>query len=296
MTLKFSPSDRPHLRFLVPICLFLGVRANADVDSSLSAHLGIENYSSLAALDAQKKFETLSLKGEFSAEYASSFLKPQDNTDSQNGKVSLLIDIPSSPTFAISAANSIRDKFASYGGSAGVSLRVETGGLKTRWTPNLSLKRTSLKINNTSGKSQKKNNTSIVQYGLNQNLELVKSERATALFFYNHYFYDVNITELNNTLSSSNLALKQKKGVASISDQLSTFAQSLFGFSTKAQFLESFEISADYFRTTVQRDRSHSDLLVARTSFELNDKLDVYAQGDFIAGESNSENYTLAFP
>lgn len=287
-------------KLLELLCLATALIANTahgDVEGSLSTDLEKDSYSSLLSMSASKKGELLQLDSEVSIDYAASYAKAQNANDSQSAKASLTLTQGWNPLLGVSASNSVREKTSTLGANTGFKIAIRPSGYSFSWAPGASLKQTTIKVStNNTKKAQKKGNPSLLQYGLTQSLTVSDSKLNSATLFYNIYRYNIDIAEVTDQLNTLGQATKQKKSFGLLTDQLSTFAASLWGLTLTYNISPEFEAKADFYSTQIQRDKSVSELLMTKATYTLTEKVDLYLQGDFSFSQVGTRKYTLGLP
>lgn len=281
-------------------CFCISSVAHAELDASLSSDLDLKAHSSLLSLNGATSTEPVTLESEITAEYASSYKQQQNFTDALNGKISATLLKPLKPMLAFSAAQSIRDKYSTLGIHSGATIQTQPTQFSYTWVPTASLKQTSFKVssgsNVSTNKQQKKANPAIIQYGLGNTFTISEGQSKSISLFYNSYFYDTDIAAIANFLNSPGKLQSNKKSVATLSSQLSAYAASLWGLAIAYPLSDSLDLKADFYRTTLKRDLSSSDLFIAKTNYEFTEKLETYLQAEIVTSGSFSQKYTLAAP
>lgn len=272
--------------------------ALSDSDLSLSSTIEAQSQSSIFSLEAEKKLQNLEFNSELAGEFAAPYKSPQNFDDNLSASLSLTSLRTLRPMLGATASHSVRDKITTFGALGGFTLPLISSRLKLSWIERLSLKRTAIKLNNqaTSVKSQKKPQPSIIQYGFNQTLFLSESDSRSMSFFYQKYLYSADVSELSAALSTSARLNKNKRSLKTITELLSTFADSVMGASLNWQILENTQVKTDYFYTSMSSGNIDSEMIVPRITTEISDKLSTYIQADLVLSEPNSRTFTLAFP
>ncbi len=265
-------------------------------DVSFSSTLDPESQSSAFTLETEKKSGSLYLKSDFSGQYASPYLNPQNFDDNLSAVLLLSSTRTFKPQLGATLNHSVRDKITTYGILGGFNIPLIQSPLSLSFTERLSLKRTSIKVNNPSTKSNKKNQPSILQYGLNQSLTLSKDEQNSLSVFYQRFFYNSDVSQLSRILSTNAIFSKKKKNIETVTEVLSTFAESALGASLAWEIHEKSGFKTDYFRTVFANGKAVSEILIPQFNFDINDRLESYIEADFILSEPSSTSYTLAFP
>jgi hypothetical protein len=268
----------------------------ADVESSVSTNLATDAHSSLLSVDITKASKNVQFDGDFSSEFASAYAKPQNYDDNHTAKMSLTLLKSVKPALGISAVTSTSEKTTTLGTLGGVTLQTKAAGYTFFWIPSLLLNRTVLKLNSQSTKNQKKTSPYIIQYGTGQVVKIAKNQNDSISFYFNYYAYNRDLAALNNFVRTPNKFLKGKIVAATLNEKLSAYAESLAGFSASYQMLSDLELEAEFYRTTLKKDLSQSDLLTANASYSLTDNTDVTLQGDFVFYTTDSQTLTLSFP
>ena len=207
-------------------------------DVSLSSNLDSGSQSSAFTLETEHKSRSFYFKSDFSGQYASPYLSPQNFDDNLSAAVLLSSTQTFKPQLGATLNHSVRDKITTYGILGGFNIPLIQSPLSLSFTERLSLKRTSIKINNPLSKSQKKNQPTILQYGLNQSLNLSKGEQNSLSLFYQKYFYNSDVSELSRIFSSNTVFNKKKRNIETVTEVLSTFAESVLGASLAWQIQE----------------------------------------------------------
>lgn len=294
------------MKFVIPnesrcwvLCLFFGAlspHAKAETNLSLSTNLEQKAHSSSLSLDTNKKFESVEIIADLSGEYAAPYASPKNVSDGENFSLTAISSARWKPMLGLSAVNSLREKTTTWGVMSGVSLPIAQSSYQLTWIPNLSAKRTGLRLERSSNKSGKKLNTALLQFGTSQSLVLVRENVFSLNVFYHRYFYNADIAELTQKLSIATRFIPKNKKLQTVFDTVSVFSKSLLGTSFFSKMSERFEVKADYFRTTYQRDDTYSDMLIPRITATLTDQLDAYIQADVVLTEPQSQTFTLSFP
>ncbi|MEN9528214.1 MAG: hypothetical protein RI932_87 [Pseudomonadota bacterium] len=280
-------------------CLFFWILspcAQAETNLSFTTNLEQQAQSSSLSLDTSKKFESVEVVADLSGEYAAPYASPKNVSDGENFSLTAVSSARWKPTVGLSAVTSLRDKTTTWGVKSGVSIPLAQSSYQLTWSPNLSAKRTGLRLEGSSNKSGKKLNTALLQYGTSQSLALVRENVFSLNVFYQRYFYNANIAELTRKLSTATRFIPKNKKLQTIFETVSVFSKSLLGASVFSKMGERFEMKTDYFRTTYQRDDTYSDMLIPRITTTLTDQLDAYIQADLLLTEPQSQTFTLSFP